>query len=108
MAEYFIKSKSVIVRTEPIRLARTYKRQFRGPGHFAGQVLVAGVPKQATIEVYHTLSKTYIKSVDTDISGNFMITGLKMDESYDLIAVDPLLQWEKKVSSARTPEILPP
>lgn len=108
MAEYFVKSKSVIIKSEPIRLARTYKRQFRGDGSFAGQVLVAGVPKQATVEVYHTLSRTYIKSVESDVSGNFIITDLKRGESYDLIAVDPLLQWEKKVSSSRQPAWMEP
>lgn len=78
-----------------------------GKGYFTGFVYIDNIPKQAEVQIWHVESKTYVKSVMTDVSGQFYVDGIKENEIYDLIAVDPDGEWEKKVSSKRTPEVMP-
>lgn len=85
----------------------TYKRAFKGNGFFAGQITVAGTPTRAIVQVWHPATATLVRQIETNIAGEFVIDGLKIDELYDLVAIDPNGQWEKKHSSNRTPAPLP-
>lgn len=80
-----------------------FERYWGGDGQLFGQVFVAKLPKQARIDVYETESKLFVRSVMTNIVGEFVITNIDPNYQYDLVAVDPEGVWEKKVSSARTP-----
>lgn len=96
---------SRIVKRRSARTAFPYKRLFRGAGYFAGQVLVGKIPKQARVEVIHSETKIFVTSVMSDVTGFFVIMGLKEGEVYDIISIDPNGEWEKKVSSNRVPEV---
>ena len=76
----------------------------RGPGRISGNVRIQGEPTGSMIvKLFETNSMTLIMETQTTPDGNYQFDGLEMNYLYDVIAYDPLGEWEKRVSSRRVP-----
>lgn len=76
----------------------------QGPGRISGNVRIGGEPQSDMIvKLFESDSMTFIKETQTTPDGNYQFDGLEMDYLYDVIAYDPLGEWEKRVSSRRVP-----
>lgn len=76
---------------------------FRGEGTISGQIHENGIPSRGIVTLMHHQTQNIIKRVTTDELGKYEINGLSREYEYDLIAQDISGQWEKQVSSRRTP-----
>lgn len=77
-------------------------------GNLSGTVKVNGALIQgAKVRCYEEVTGVYVKETISDASGNFLINGLDTALQYFLVISEPSDLWEYRVSSRRTPYVIP-
>lgn len=79
-----------------------------GPGRLSGTVTVNDkLIKDAIVRCYKETTGEYIKETTSDEFGYFLISDLDPDIKYFLVISEPSNLWEYRVSSRRSPYIIP-
>lgn len=79
-----------------------------GPGRLSGTVAVNDkLIKDAIIRCYEETTGEYIKETTSDEFGYFLISDLDPATKYFLVISEPSNLWEYRVSSRRSPYIIP-
>lgn len=79
-----------------------------GEGFIEGTITLEGDPlNEAPVKLYDSLSGILVRETKTNILGKYLFTNLKSSREFDVVAEDPLKEWEKVVSSRRLPFTIP-
>lgn len=74
-----------------------------GEGTISGVTLQDNEAVVCRIDLFLTTTREYVKSVMTDLAGNYEITGIDINQMYDVVATPVSGEWERRVSSRRVP-----
>lgn len=82
----------------------TIRSAFVGEGKVSGRITVGGsIANNALVRLIHSNSGVVVQETTSNVLGMYEFNNVKLDELYDVVAEDPLKEWEKVVSSRRTP-----
>lgn len=75
-----------------------------GESEISGRISIAGVPTEdILVRLHHSDSGILVKSTKTNTIGDYKFENVDRYSLFDVVAEDPLKEWEKVVSSRRTP-----
>lgn len=95
-----------VVRQFDSSTASIYAAQncFKGDSDISGTIRVEGDEiENAVVHLKDATTGLHLRSTLTNVLGDYEFKNLRRDKLYDVVAEDPLKEWEKVVSSRRTP-----
>lgn len=95
-----------VVRQFDSSTASIYAAQncFKGDSDISGTIRVDGDEiENAVVHLKDAATGLHLRSTLTNVLGDYEFKNLRRDKLYDVVAEDPLKEWEKVVSSRRTP-----
>lgn len=86
----------------------TIRSTFVGEGKVSGRITVEGsIANNALVRLVHSNSGFTVQETTSNVLGMYEFNNVKLGELYDVVAEDPLKEWEKVVSSRREPKYFP-